>query len=222
MHESFLAQSNNLLSTRVDFDKIIKLEVAIHKVEHVNESTYTDLHGDLRMINYGLSRAATQRGQNIVLYGEAALSAPVGGGGGSGDPCAMGSHICDGVERVAMPEGWPFPKTPKCKSHVEDMDDIVSWARTLVMKRMIDKSLTESAWKKACTVQTALAKNDETYVSIVKDLLPLRPGSQDVLDVCLMQASVAAKVGNSGGFDSSCPVKLKTCGFKTTKTTLAS
>ena len=30
---------------------------------------------------------------------------------------------------------------------------------------------------------------------------------------------VAAKLGNSGGFESSCPVKLKTCGFETTKTT---
>jgi hypothetical protein len=36
------------------------------------------------------------------------------------------------------------------------------------------------------------------------------------------QGAVAAKVGNSGGFDSSCPVKLKTFGFKTTKTTPAS
>ena len=33
---------------------------------------------------------------------------------------------------------------------------------------------------------------------------------------------VAAKVGNSSGFEASCPVKLKTCGFETTKTTPAS
>ena len=61
------------------------------------------------------------------------------------------------------------------------------------MKRMIDKTLTESTQKKACTVQTALAKNDDTYVSIVKDLLPTGPGSQDVLDVCLTQASIDMK-----------------------------
>jgi hypothetical protein len=61
------------------------------------------------------------------------------------------------------------------------------------MKRMIDKTLTESTQKKACTVQIALAKNYETYVSSVKDLLPTRLGSQDVLDVCLTQASIDMK-----------------------------
>ncbi len=104
MHEGFLAQSNNLLSTRVDIDELIKLKGAIHEVEHVNGSTYTYLHGDLRMKDDGLSRVAAQRGQNSGLYGAAALIAAVGGGGGGDDPCAMGGRICDGVERVAMPE----------------------------------------------------------------------------------------------------------------------
>ncbi len=36
------------------------------------------------------------------------------------------------------------------------------------------------------------------------------------------KGSVAAKVGNFGGFKTSCPVNLKTCGFETTKTTPAS
>jgi hypothetical protein len=99
MHEGFLAQSNNLLSTRVDIDELIELEGAIRKVEHVNGSTYTDLHGDLRMNNDGLYRAAAQRGRNSGLYGAAALTAAVGGGGGGDEcPCAMGGHICDGVE----------------------------------------------------------------------------------------------------------------------------
>jgi hypothetical protein len=114
---------------------------------------------------------------------------------GCGDPCAMGSdqeaaHICAGVERATLPERWPFLKTPECKNNVEDM---VSRARTLAMKRMINKTLTASAWKKVCTVQSALAKNYETYVSIVKDLLPTKLGSQDVLNVCLMQASTDMK-----------------------------
>ncbi len=147
----------------------------IRKVEHVNGSTYTDLHGNLMMNNDGLYRTAAQRGQNSGLYGDAALTAAVGGGRGGDDPRAMGGHICDGVERVAMPERWPFPKPPDCKSHVEGVDDMVGRARTLAMKRMIDKMLTESAWKKVCTLRTALANNDETYVSIVKDLLPTGP-----------------------------------------------
>ncbi len=62
----------------------------------------------------------------------------MGGGGGGDDPCAMGIHIFDGMESVAVPERWPFPKTPDHKSHVEDMDDMLGWARTLAMKRMMD------------------------------------------------------------------------------------
>ncbi len=80
-------------------------------MEYVNGSTYTDLHGDLRMNNNGLYCAAAQRGRNSGFYGAAALTAVVGGGGGGDDPRAMGGHICDGMERVAMPERWLFPKT---------------------------------------------------------------------------------------------------------------
>jgi hypothetical protein len=66
----------------------------------------------------------------------------IGGGGGGGDPCARGggqevAHICDGMERMAMPKRWPFLKTPEHKSNIEDMEDKVGWARTLAMKRMI-------------------------------------------------------------------------------------
>jgi hypothetical protein len=79
-----------------------------------------DLYCGTRINNHGLSHAAAQRGQSSGLDGAAALSAAVGGGGGGGDPCAMSSsqeaaHICAGMERVALPERWPFPKTPECK-----------------------------------------------------------------------------------------------------------
>jgi hypothetical protein len=42
-------------------------------------------------------------------------------------------------------------------------------------------------------VRTALAYNVETYVSIVRDVIPGAPASQDVLKVCLTQASLEAK-----------------------------
>ncbi len=59
---------------------------------------------------------------------------------------------------------------------------------------MTDRSITDSARKKACTVRTVLANNVETYVSIVRDIMiPVAPASQDVLDVCLTQASLEAK-----------------------------
>jgi hypothetical protein len=61
------------------------------------------------------------------------------------------------------------------------------------MKRMTDKSITDSAHKKACTVRTALAKTIKTDVSIVRDMIPGTPASQDVLEVCLTQASLEAK-----------------------------
>mgnify|MGYP006203619953 CR=1 FL=1 len=61
------------------------------------------------------------------------------------------------------------------------------------MKRMTDKSITDSAHKKACTVHTVLANNIETYVSILRDMILGAPASQDVLDVCLTQASLEAK-----------------------------
>ena len=61
------------------------------------------------------------------------------------------------------------------------------------MKRMTDRSITDSARKKACMVQTALANNVETYVSIVRDMILGAPASQEMLEVCLTQASLEAK-----------------------------
>jgi len=64
---------------------------------------------------------------------------------------------------------------------------------------MTDKSLTESARKKTYIVCTKLANKDEEYVSIIKDILPNagsqgKPGSQDMLDVMLTQASMEMKM----------------------------
>jgi archaellum component FlaG (FlaF/FlaG flagellin family) len=50
---------------------------------------------------------------------------------------------------------------------------------------MTDKSITDSARK--------LANSVETDVSIVRDMIPGAPASQDVLEVCLTQASLEAK-----------------------------
>ncbi len=84
------------------------------------------------------------------------------------------------IEKVSMPANWPF-------------DNMLTRTRARAMKRMTDRSITESARKKACTVQTALANNVETYVSIIRDMIPEAPASQEVLEVCLTQASLEAK-----------------------------
>ena len=84
------------------------------------------------------------------------------------------------IEKVSTPANWPF-------------DTMLTRTRARAMKRMTDKSITDSARKKVCTVQTALANNVETYISIVRDMIPGAPASQDVLEVCLTQASLEAK-----------------------------
>jgi hypothetical protein len=53
---------------------------------------------------------------------------------------------------------------------------------------MLDSSVDVHGCKKACTVCTALAKRDDTFLTIVEDMLPTAAGSQDVLNACLMQA----------------------------------
>ena len=45
------------------------------------------------------------------------------------------------IEKVSLPENWSF-------------DTMLTWTRTQAMKRMTDKSITDSARKKACMVQT--------------------------------------------------------------------
>jgi hypothetical protein len=99
------------------------------------------------------------------------------------------SNVID-FERVSAPKGWLFvmAKTPECNNTF--LDDMVGRVRIRGMKRMVDKELTESTWKKACKVRTALATNSMTYGTIVKDLLANKPGLQDVLNYCLMQASI--------------------------------
>jgi len=72
-------------------------------------------------------------------------------------------------------------------------DSMLTWTRARAMMRMTDKSITDSARKKAFTVRTALANNVETYVSIVRDMIPGAPASQDVLEVCLTQALLEVK-----------------------------
>ena len=44
------------------------------------------------------------------------------------------------IEKVSLPENWPF-------------DTMLTRTRTCTMKRMMDKSITDSARKKACMVR---------------------------------------------------------------------
>ena len=55
---------------------------------------------------------------------------------------------------------------------------------------MLDSSVDVHECKKACTVRTVLAKRDDTFLTIVEDMLPNAAGLQDVLNACLTQASL--------------------------------
>ena len=87
------------------------------------------------------------------------------------------------VDHIPAPAKWTF-STP------ERINNMVGRVRTRSMEMMANRDLSGSNRKKAYTVRTALANNDKTYVTIAKDMLPTKPGSQDVLNVCLTQASL--------------------------------
>ena len=74
------------------------------------------------------------------------------------------------------------------------VEKMIRRTRSRANKMMLDNKINKSERKKACTVRTALANHDNSYISIVEDSFPtiLRtlPSSQDVLNACLTQASL--------------------------------
>ena len=100
------------------------------------------------------SRAAKQRARNtgpLGLLGEATGGRWPSGGGRADviDLIAVSSGCShsviparlkqSAVEKVPIPENWPF-------------DSMLTWTTAQAMKRMTDKSATNSVRKKACTV----------------------------------------------------------------------
>ena len=65
------------------------------------------------------------------------------------------------------------------------------------MMRMGDMTISKSERTKACMVRTGLATDDAAYVSIFKDMMPGMPAPQDILNVCLTQASLEMHVKNN-------------------------
>ncbi len=206
-------QANHLLHNGMSTDQYIKLKGAISVVEkeHV-DSTMTAGYGNLSKV-----RAAQQRVRNTWLIEVSALTnlattaardGSIGNGGDRGGSEAMAAIMptasgvggdrgriqrakhSDGVEVVTMSGNWPFG-TPE---HAKNM---VSRVRTCLMMRMGDVTISKSECTKACMVQTGLAMDDAVYVSIVKDMMPGTPASQDVLNVCLTQASLEMHMKNN-------------------------
>jgi hypothetical protein len=92
------------------------------------------------------------------------------------------------VARMPLPPNFLFSTF---SSPVEKM---IRRTRSRANKMMLDDKIDERERKKACTVCTALANCNNSYVSIVEDTLPTilmtPPKSQDVLNACLTQASL--------------------------------
>ncbi len=55
-------------------------------------------------------------------------------------------------------------------------------------KTKLDNTIDKQRQKNACTVCTALANCNYSYISIMEDTLPDAAGSQDILNACMTQA----------------------------------
>ncbi len=102
-----------------------------------------------------------------------------------------------GVECSARRETvarMPLPPEFLLSTFSSPVEKMIRRSRSWSNKMMLDNKINKRKRKKACTVHTALANHDNSYVSIVEDTLPtiLRtpPSSQDVLNACLTQASL--------------------------------
>ena len=185
--EGWLSQANHLLHNGMTTGQYLELEGVISVVEKERGgSTMTAGYGNLSEV-----RAAQQKARNTRLIGELATTTAAGDGVSSGNSGRRARCSNDGVEVVTAPVNWPFGTPKRTKK-------MVSRVRTRSMMRMGDTTLNKSDRTKACVVRTGLAYNDETYESIVNDMvLSDMPASQDVLNVCLTQASLEMHMKNN-------------------------
>ena len=93
---------------------------------------------------------------------------------------AKGSARDSGVVKIPAPSGcYPSP-----------VEKMAKRTRSRANAMMLDSTVDAHGCKKACTVRTALAKRDDSFLTIVEDMLPIASSSQDVLNACLTQASL--------------------------------
>ena len=133
-----------------------------------------------RAINNGLSCIQEEEPEEID---DDVVHVVSGGAKGKGAATSVG----DRTARVPLPLNWPLCAPSHYPSPVEKM---VRRTRSRANSMMLDSSIDVHGRKKACTVRTALAKRDDTFLTIVEDMLPTAAGSQDVLNACLTQASL--------------------------------
>ena len=101
---------------------------------------------------------------------------------------AKGSARDSGVVKIPAPLNWPFSAPSGC--YPSPVEKMARRTRSRANAMMLDSSVDAHGRKKACTVRTALAKRDDSFLTIVEDMLPIASSSQDVLNACLTQASL--------------------------------
>jgi hypothetical protein len=101
---------------------------------------------------------------------------------------ASSNHVGDRVAMTLLPLNWLLCAPSNC--YPSPVEKMARKTRSRANSMMLDSSVDVHERKKACKVRTALAKRDDTFLTIVEDMFPTDAGSQDVLNACLTQASL--------------------------------
>ncbi len=171
--EGWLAQSNHLLHNGVTTSQYLELEGAIMAIERQNGgSTMTADYGNL-----STNRAAMQRSRNTRIKDLPSSDARSGIEGSRESPRKRTSN---------NPQFSSFD-TPEFMRRERKAK--VGRVMTRASMKMIDKSATRAERNKAFIVQDKLATGNAAFVGTVVNLMPTMPGTQDLFDACMTQAS---------------------------------
>jgi len=162
------------------------LQKKINKLEHAKGASWIKRNGiDVNLGGYGdQRRSANNRLTSVIeLHEESDDDISIQAVSGS-----KGSSI-DSSRRISVARK-PLPAKLPLDIFSSPVEKMIMRTRSQATKMMLDNDSDKRSRKKACTVRTALANRDNTYLSIVEDTLPEAAGSQDVLNACLTQASL--------------------------------
>ena len=163
------------------------LQKQINKLEHAKGASWIKRNGiDVNLGGYGdKRRTVNNRLTSVVELLEESDDDDISIHAVSG---SKGSSV-DSSRRISVARK-PHPAKLPLDIFSSPVEKMIMRTRSWATKMMLDNDSDKQGWKKTCTVLTALANHDSTYLSIVEDILLEAAGSQDVLNACLMQASL--------------------------------
>lgn len=171
--EGWLAQSNHLLHNGITTSQYLELEGAITaiKCQH-GGSTMTAGYGNL-----STNRAAMQRSRNTRINDLPSSDEERSG--------IKGSQECP-RRRTNNP---PFSAFDTPEFMRRERKAKVSHVMTRASMKMINQCVPRAERNKAFIVQDKLATGNTAFVGTVINLMPTMPGTQDLFDACMTQAS---------------------------------